>query len=180
LQQKQDALAAAAVSGVAPKFPCLAPKGHCAVVSNGAEKEVTVRLPSQPSPHNRPDDILRQTKDARALPGFWERDRLRRSWRIRKGISMLLKPAIAALLLLAIPAWGETPVYSDETPIEVLAADPAAAAVVNKDLPGLLTDAQYPIFKSMSLKAIQQASNGDLSKTDVEKTVADLQALARR
>jgi hypothetical protein len=43
-----------------------------------------------------------------------------------------------------------------------------------------LTDAQYPIFKSMSLKAIQGASNGDLSKSDVEKTVADLQALARR
>jgi hypothetical protein len=93
---------------------------------------------------------------------------------------MFFKSAMAVMLVLAVPAWGETPAYSDETPIEVLAADPAAAAVLNKDLPGLLTDAQYPIFKSMSLKAIQQASNGDLSKTDVEKTVADLQALARR
>jgi len=67
--------------------------------------------------------------------------------------------------------------YSRDTPIEVLAADPAAAAILNKDLPGLLTDAQYPMFKRMSLKAIQQASGGDLSKEDVNKTEADLQAL---
>jgi hypothetical protein len=93
---------------------------------------------------------------------------------------MLSKSAIAALLLTANPSWAQTPAYSDETPIEVLAADPAAAAILNKDLPGLLTDAQYPIFKVMSLKAIRQASNGDLSKSDVEKTVADLQALPRR
>jgi len=101
---------------------------------------------------------------------------------------MVSKTAIALSLLLAMPAsmsaWAQSqptsPAYSEETPIEVLAADPAAAAVLNKDLPGLLTDAQYPIFKAMSLKAIQGASNGDLSKSDVEKTVADLQALARR
>jgi len=98
---------------------------------------------------------------------------------------MLTKTALAAsLLLLTMPAWAQsqpTPsAYSEETPIEVLAADPAAAAVLNKDLPGLLTDSQYPIFKGMSLKAIQHASNGDLSKTDVEKTVADLQALPAR
>ena len=49
--------------------------------------------------------------------------------------------------------------------------------MLNKDLPGLLTDAQYPVFKRMSLKAIQDASGGDLSAVDVDKTVADLQAL---
>ena len=92
---------------------------------------------------------------------------------------MLAKPVLAALLLLTMPARGETQAYNEETPIEVLAADPAAAAILNKDLPGLLTDTQYPIFKRMSLKAIQQASNGELSKSDVEKTVADLQALPR-
>ena len=95
---------------------------------------------------------------------------------------MFSKTAIAASLLLwALPAWaqsqGAPAAYSEETPIEVLAADPAAAEVLNKDLPGLLTDSQYPIFKRMSLKAIQQASNGELSKADVEKAVADLQAL---
>ena len=95
---------------------------------------------------------------------------------------MFSKTAIVASLLFgALPAWaqsqGAPAAYSEETPIEVLAADPAAADVLNKDLPGLLTDSQYPIFKRMSLKTIQQASNGELSKADVEKAVADLQAL---
>ena len=90
---------------------------------------------------------------------------------------MLGKPAIAILVLLTVPAGAQTQAYSEETPIEVLAADPAAAAVLNKDLPGLLSDAQYHMFKGMSLKTLQQVSGGDLSKADVSKTVADLQAL---
>jgi len=125
---------------------------------------------------------LRQTTGNPALPGFWARDRLATILprRGQKGRSMFSKPAIAILLLLTVPAAAQTQTFDEQTPIEVLAADPAAAAVLNKDLPGLLTDAMYPVFKSMSLKAIQQASNGDLSKRDVEKTVTDLQALARR
>ena len=86
------------------------------------------------------------------------------------------------------PAWAqdraEPPatkvLYSRDTPLETLAADPAAVAVLNKDLPGLLSDAQYPVFKHMSLKTIQDASGGDLSAVDVDKTVADLQALPPR
>ena len=68
--------------------------------------------------------------------------------------------------------------YGQDTPLETLAADPAAVAILNKDLPGLLTDAQYPIFKHMSLKNLQEASGGDLSKNDVSKTVAELQTLS--
>lgn len=90
----------------------------------------------------------------------------------------------ASLLLCAWPAlaqenksFGANPPYSQDTPLETLAADPAAAAILNKDLPGLLTDTQYPIFKHMSLKILQEASGGDLSKDDVNKTVAELQAL---
>ena len=99
---------------------------------------------------------------------------------------MFWKAAIATSLLLAAPAFAQehgsetapAPAsYNEDTPIEVLAADPAAAAILNKDLPGLLTDAQYPVFKRMSLKTIQHASGGDLSASDVDKTVADLQAL---
>ena len=61
--------------------------------------------------------------------------------------------------------------------MEKLAADPAAVAVLNKDLPGLLTAPEYTIFKTMSLKQLQQASGGDLSMVDLNKTEADLQAL---
>jgi hypothetical protein len=96
-------------------------------------------------------------------------------------IVLLASPAI----LLGAPAWAQQqtasvsspPPYTRDTPIETLAADPAAAAVLNKDLPVLLGDPQYPVFKRMSLKTIQDASGGDLSSVDVDKTVADLQAL---
>jgi hypothetical protein len=96
---------------------------------------------------------------------------------------MFSRTVIAASLLLTTSAWAQdsaapgAAAYNRDTPIETLAADPAAVAVLNKDLPGLLTDSQYPIFKRMSLKAIQEASGGDLSAEDVSKTVADLQAL---
>jgi hypothetical protein len=97
---------------------------------------------------------------------------------------MLFRTAIAAsLVLCAWPAWAQeskpvSPVsYSQDTPLETLAADPKAVAILNKDLPGLLSDAQFPIFKRMSLKSLQEASGGDLSKDEVNKTVADLQAL---
>ena len=95
---------------------------------------------------------------------------------------MSLKGSCISLLLLAVPAQAQetaaaTPAYSRNTPVEKLAADPAAAAVLNKDLPGLLSDPQFPIFKSMSLKQLQQASGGDLSMVDLDKAEADLQAL---
>ncbi|MDB5736203.1 MAG: hypothetical protein JWN16_2840 [Alphaproteobacteria bacterium] len=72
---------------------------------------------------------------------------------------------------------GGPVVYTEDTPVEKIAADPAAAAVLNKDIPDLLSDSRYPMFKSMSLKQMQTASGGDLSHETVNKTVADLQAL---
>jgi len=115
---------------------------------------------------------------------------------------MLLRQCCAGLLLLTLPAAAQdTPAsapasttttasppadttasppaepYSRNTPVEKLAADPAAVAVLNKDLPGLLTAPEFAIFKSMSLKQLQQASGGDLSEVDVAKAEADLQAL---
>lgn len=115
---------------------------------------------------------------------------------------MLLKQCCAGLLLLTLPAAAEdapasapasttttaslpanttasapAPTYSRDTPVEKLASDPAAVAVLNKDLPGLLTAPEFAIFKSMSLKQLQQASGGDLSEVDVAKAESDLQAL---
>lgn len=101
---------------------------------------------------------------------------------------MFSRLALAALLCLTMSACAaehpspaaapaQTAGYTRDTPVERIAADPAAVAVLNKDLPGLLGNAQYPLFKSMSLKQLQAASGGDLSEQDVDKTVADLQAL---
>ena len=109
---------------------------------------------------------------------------------------MLLRQCCAGLLLLTLPAAAQdapacttttaslpanttagVPAYSRDTPMEKLASDPAAVAVLNKDLPGLLTAPEFAIFKSMSLKQLQRASGGDLSEVDVTKAEADLQAL---
>ena len=115
---------------------------------------------------------------------------------------MFLKQCCAGLLLMSLPAAAEDapasapagttttaslpanptagapmPAYSRDTPVEKLASDPAAVAVLNKDLPGLLTAPEFAIFKGMSLKQLQQASGGDLSEVDVAKAEADLQAL---
>ena len=114
---------------------------------------------------------------------------------------MLLQQCCAGLLLLTLPAAAQdapvsapattttasqpdnttastpAPAYSRDTPVEKMTSDPAAVAVLNKDLPGLLTAPEFAIFKSMSLKQLQQASGGDLSEVDVAKAEADLQAL---
>ena len=100
---------------------------------------------------------------------------------------MPAKMALAALLFMATAAHAQDQTapaasppeggYTRDTPVEKIAADPAAAAVLNKDLPGLLTDSNYSLFKTMSLKQLQAASGGDLSEADVDKAVADLQAL---
>jgi hypothetical protein len=67
--------------------------------------------------------------------------------------------------------------FTRETPIEKIAADPGGAAVLNKDIPGLLTDKSYDFFKSMNLKQIQRLSDGDLSDDMVRQAEADLKAL---
>ena len=74
-------------------------------------------------------------------------------------------------------ASGAGEVYTEETPIEKIAADPAGAAVLNKDIPGLLTDKSYDMFKGMSLKTIQRLSGGDLSEDTMKTAAADLKAL---
>ena len=106
---------------------------------------------------------------------------------------MFSRAVLAALVLLALPARAQDQpasatapadsvaapptVYTRDTPVEKIAADPEAAAILNKDLPGLLSDTAYPLFKSMSLKQLQSASGGDLSVEEVDKAVADLQGL---
>lgn len=92
---------------------------------------------------------------------------------------MRLRILCAALLLSGSAAQAQSLAYSADTPVEKLAADPAAAEVLNKDIPGLLSNSQYAFFKGMSLKQLRRASNGELSAETVDKTVSDLQALPR-
>jgi hypothetical protein len=95
--------------------------------------------------------------------------------------------ALATLLIVApvraeeaLAPTSDVPIYTLQTPVEIIAADPAAAAVLNRDLPGLLTNPSYATFKTMSLKQMQEASGGDLSVVDINKALADLQTLPPR
>ncbi len=94
--------------------------------------------------------------------------------------SALQEPAAAPASAAAAPVPLDNPVYTQDTPVEKIAADPQAKAILDRDIPGLLSDIRYPLFKGMSLKAMSQASDGDLTQETVNKTVADLQALFPR
>ena len=66
--------------------------------------------------------------------------------------------------------------FTLDTPIEQLAANSSAASVLRKDIPGLLEDKSYPMFKSMSLRLVGVLSKGELSPQTLAQTEADLWA----
>jgi hypothetical protein len=68
--------------------------------------------------------------------------------------------------------------YTLETPIEVIAANPSAEAVINKHIPKLLTNPMYESFKGMSLKTLAMYSRGQLSDEKLALVKADLGALS--
>ena len=67
--------------------------------------------------------------------------------------------------------------FTLDTPIEQLADNKDAASVLRKDIPGLLEDKHYPMFKSMSLRVISALSNGDISAQTLTQTEADLRSV---
>jgi hypothetical protein len=98
----------------------------------------------------------------------------------------------AAALTLAPAAYAQTapaapaaPVASAavaakfnlDTPIEVLAADEKAKAVLMADLPDLLPHPSYDMFKGMSLKGVQPYSQGALTDELLAKVEKDLAAI---
>lgn len=88
--------------------------------------------------------------------------------------------AFAALALIASPAAAAAPVqdaaapaaaakFTVDTPIEQIAADPKAKAVLDAAVPGLTTHAMYDQFKSMSLTQLQPMSGGQLTDEQIAK-----------
>ena len=69
--------------------------------------------------------------------------------------------------------------FTLDTPIEQLAAYGTTAAVLRKDIPGLLEDKHYPVFKSMSLRVVGALSNGELSSETLAQTEADLRTVSK-
>ena len=94
--------------------------------------------------------------------------------------------ALAALATLAAaPALAQTPAPApaaaaagalsvEKTPIETLVANPAAKAVLDKDLPGLTTHEAYDQFKAMTLTQVAPMSQGAITDEALKKVQADL------
>jgi hypothetical protein len=86
--------------------------------------------------------------------------------------------------IVAFPGAAPAPAQNSaaltlETPVERIAADPAGAAILNKDIPGLLSDSNYPMFKGMNLKTLASLSGGRLDDATLAQTKADLDALPK-
>jgi hypothetical protein len=67
--------------------------------------------------------------------------------------------------------------YGLDTPIQTIAADPEGAAVLNQDIPGLLSNASYDSFKVLSLRQIGALSGGRLTHNTLTRTQTDLRML---
>jgi len=66
------------------------------------------------------------------------------------------------------------------TPIETICATPAGKAVLDRDLPGLTTRPEFPMFKGMTLKQIEPMSKGHITDAVLAQVQADLAALNKR
>lgn len=67
--------------------------------------------------------------------------------------------------------------YALSTPIQRLVADPAAKAVLDRELPGLTTHERYDQFKGMSLLALKPFSGGLITDERLSAVDAGLKAL---
>ena len=94
-------------------------------------------------------------------------------------------PKTADETIVPFPGGGPSPTQTStaltlNTPVERIAADPGGAAVLNKDIPGLLNDPNYPMFKGMNLKTLASLSSGRLDGQTLAETQADLAALPKQ
>ncbi len=67
--------------------------------------------------------------------------------------------------------------FTLDTPIQALAADQGARAVLDRELPGLTTHESYEQFKAMSLKALKPLAAGLITDERLAAVEAGLRAL---
>ena len=84
-------------------------------------------------------------------------------------------PENAALATPAPPAIRA--VFTLDTPIQDLLADPGAKAVLDKDLPGMSDDENLDKFKMLGLRALQPQTGGQLTDAMLAKVASDLDVL---
>jgi len=78
-------------------------------------------------------------------------------------------PAPAAAAPAGAPA-AATAKFTLDTPIETIAADPTAKAVLDANVPGTTTHPSYDMFKAMSLRQVAPMSQGVLTDEMLAKT----------
>lgn len=87
---------------------------------------------------------------------------------------------IASLALLAATpglAKDDKPSFSIKTPIEKIAANPAAKAVIDAELPGFTTHPMYEQFKTMSLDALDAMFPGAVPRERIDAVDKALRAI---
>ncbi|WP_199285994.1 hypothetical protein [Phenylobacterium parvum] len=83
-----------------------------------------------------------------------------------------------SLAFAAIPALADGKKSVDATPIGELAADPAAKAVLDKELPGVTQHPAYEQFKGMTLRQLQPMAGGMLTEEKLTAIQAGLDSAA--
>jgi hypothetical protein len=73
-----------------------------------------------------------------------------------------------------VPAAPAKPMFTLNTPVDRIAADPQGKAVLDRDVPGLMSSKDYPMFDDMSLSEIALVSGGRLTKSKLDLVQSDL------
>jgi hypothetical protein len=91
-----------------------------------------------------------------------------------KPVVAVAVPAPAIIAPMPVPRIMPVRVFTLDTPVDRIAADPQGKAVLDRDVPGLMADKRYPMFDDMSLSEIAMFSHGRLSKTKLDLVKSDL------
>ncbi len=91
----------------------------------------------------------------------------------------------AILLLLITPVTGHAEIatptsaakFTVDMPIEAIAADAKAKAVLDAVFPGMTTHAMYEQFKGMTLKQLQPMASEQITDAGIAKLTTELAAL---
>lgn len=86
-------------------------------------------------------------------------------------------PATSAPAPAAPAAAASTAKYSLDTPLATIVADPAAKAILDKDMPGVSTHPMFEQVKSMSLNQVAPMAGGAITADMLAQTSTDLAAL---
>lgn len=90
---------------------------------------------------------------------------------------MAASPALAQTTPAPAPAASAAPAFSADTPLEAVVANPAAKAVLDKDMPTISKHPAFDSFKAMSLRQLQPYADGKITDEAIAKVDADLKAL---